>query len=84
MPLAHRIDPRLRLVLVWASGTLTDEEVFGCQKDVRSRPDVAGYDVLVDMTAVALPSIGRVLHLAAISMTGSGATRPRKSLRCST
>jgi hypothetical protein len=70
MPLAHRIDHRLRLVLAWASGTVTDEEVFGYQNEVWSRPDVAGYDELVDMTAVehvALPSIGRVLDLAALS-----------------
>jgi hypothetical protein len=70
MPLAHRIDHRLRLVLAWASGTLTDEEVFAYQKEVWSRPDVAGYDELVDMTAVehvALPSIERVLDLAALS-----------------
>jgi hypothetical protein len=70
MPLTHRIDHRLRLVLAWASGTLTDEEVFGYQEDVWSRPDVAGYDELVDMTAVehiALPSIRRVLDLAALS-----------------
>jgi hypothetical protein len=70
MPLAHRIDHRLRLVLAWASGTVTDEEVFGYQNEVWSRPDGAGYDELVDMTAVehvALPSIGRVLDLAALS-----------------
>jgi len=70
MPLAHRIDHPLRLVLAWASGTLTDEEVFAYQNEVWSRPDVAGYDELVDMTAVehvALPSIGRVLDLAALS-----------------
>jgi len=51
MPLAHRIDHRPRLVIARASGTLTDEEVFAYQKDVWSRPDVAGYDELVDMTA---------------------------------
>jgi hypothetical protein len=70
MPLAHRIDHPLRLVLAWASGTLTDEEVFAYQNEVWSRRDVAGYDELVDMTAVehvALPSIERVLDLAALS-----------------
>jgi len=79
MPLAHRIDHRLRLVLAWASGTLTDEEVFGYQTEVWSRPEVAGYDELVDMTAVehvALPSMGRVRDLAALSagMDARGAT----------
>ena len=70
MPLTYRVDHRLRLVLAWASGTLSDDEVFAYQREVWSRSDVAGYDELVDMTAVqhvALPSIGRVLDLAALS-----------------
>ena len=70
MPLEHRIDHRLRLVLTRAVGTLTDEEIFAYQREVWSRPDVAGYDELVDMSAVqhvALPSIDRVAELASFS-----------------
>lgn len=70
MPLEYRIDHRLRLVLTRAVGVLTDEQVFGYQHEVWSRPDVAGYDELVDMSAVehvAVPSIDRVVQLAALS-----------------
>ncbi len=70
MPLEHRIDHRLRLVLTRAVGTLTDDEVFAYQREVWSRPDVAGYDELVDMSAVqqvSVPSIERVAQLASLS-----------------
>ena len=70
MPLEHRIDHRLRLVLTRAIGTLTDEEIFAYQREVWSRPDVAGYDELVDMSDVehvAVPSTDRVTQLASFS-----------------
>jgi hypothetical protein len=70
MPLEHRIDHRLRLVLTRAIGTLTDEEIFGYQREVWSRPDVAGYDELVDMSDVehvAVPSTDRIAELASFS-----------------
>ena len=70
MPLEHRIDHRLRLVLTRAVGTLTDDEVFAYQHDVWSRPEVAGYDELIDMSAVehvAVPSPDRIVRLASVS-----------------
>jgi hypothetical protein len=63
MPLAHRIDHRRRLVLTRATGTLTGPEIFAYQREVWSRPDVAGYDELVDMTDVqhvAFESVERI------------------------
>lgn len=80
MPIEHRIDQERRLVRVRVHGTLTDEEVFGYQREVWSRPDVEGYDELVDMTDVehiALPSSGRVQDLA--SLSASMDTRSRAS-----
>jgi hypothetical protein len=70
MPIEHRIDHRRRLVVARVTGTLTDAEIFGYQRDVWSRADVKGYDELVDMSAaerVALPSTDRVQALAALS-----------------
>ena len=70
MPLEHRIDHRRRLVLTRATGTLTGPEIFGYQREVWSRPDVAGYDELVDMTDVehvAFESVERVVALASVS-----------------
>jgi len=51
-------------------GTLTDQGIFGYQRDVWSLPEVGGYDELVDMTQVediALPSTERVRALASLS-----------------
>src|SRR5262249_5706391 len=59
-----------RLVTAKGRGVLTDEDIFGYQKEVWSRPDVAGYNELVDMRDVekiALPSVKRIKDLAKLS-----------------
>jgi len=51
-------------------GTVTDEDIFAYQTTVWSRPEVAGFDELVDMSAVehiAVQSTERVRELAALS-----------------
>jgi hypothetical protein len=70
MPIEYTIDRERRVVFVKGRETLTDDDVFGYQREVWSRPDVAGYDELMDMTAVtqiALPSRDRVKDLARLS-----------------
>jgi hypothetical protein len=70
MPLEHRIHHHLRLVLTRAVGTLTDDEIFAYQREVWSRPELVGYDELVDMSDVehvAVPSMERVSQLASLS-----------------
>lgn len=70
MPIEYRIDHDRKLVQVKAHGTVTDQDVFGYQREVWSRHDTAGYDELVDMTEVehiALPSVDRVRQLASLS-----------------
>ena len=70
MPIEYRINHARRLVVARGSGTLNDEDVFGYQHEVWSRPDVEGYDELVDMTDVehiALPYADRVQDLARLS-----------------
>ena len=52
MPIAHRVDHKLRLVVAVGYGTVTAEDLFAYQREVASRPDAAGYDELVDMTPV--------------------------------
>ncbi len=81
MPIEYRIDHERRLVTARGHGTFTSEDVFGYQRDVWSRPEVAGYDELVDMTQVehiALPSAGDVRELSKLSAgmdTRSSASR---------
>jgi hypothetical protein len=70
MPIEFRIDPERRMVWAQGRGTLTDQDVFSYQQDVWSRPEVAGYNELFDMTDVeqiALPSSRRVQDLAALA-----------------
>lgn len=52
MPIDYYIDHSRRLVVARGSGTLTESEVFGYQREVWSRPNVTGYDELVDMSEV--------------------------------
>jgi hypothetical protein len=70
MPIAYRIDHEKKIVLARGYGAFTDVDVFGYQREVWSRPEVAGYDELVDMTdvtSVVAPSTDRIAELAAMS-----------------
>jgi hypothetical protein len=51
MPMEFRLDHDRRMVLAEGRGLVTSEEVFRYQLDVWSRPEVAGYNELVDMSA---------------------------------
>jgi len=81
MPIDYEIDSEQRLVTARGRDTLTHEDILCYQLGVWSRPDVAGYDELIDMTGVAaivLPSIEEVPKLANLSAlmdTPSSATR---------
>ena len=81
MPIEYSIDHARRLVVARGQGVFTDSDVFGYQLDVGSRPDVAGYDELIDMTAVehiALPSIGRIRQLAELGVKMDSGSSPTK------
>ncbi len=70
MPPDYVIDHERRLVTAKGHDTLTDEDFFEYQEEVWSRPDVNGYNELVDMSQVehiALKSIGRIRELAKLS-----------------
>ena len=81
MPIEYTIDHDQRLVTAKGYGIFTDADVFGYQLDVGSRPDVAGYDELIDMTAVkhiALPSIGRIRQLAELGVKMDSEASPSR------
>lgn len=52
MPITYRIDHDRRLVHAVVTGTLTRDDAFGYQREVWSRPDVRGYQQLVDASDV--------------------------------
>lgn len=70
MPIAYRIDHAARLVIAAGHGTFTHDDVMGYQHAVWSRPELRGYDGLIDMTHVtqiALTSTDRVREVATLA-----------------
>lgn len=70
MPIEYTIDHARRLVLATGRGTLSGDDIFGYQKDVWSRPEVSGYDELMDMTDIEkidLRSVEHIKQLAELS-----------------
>jgi hypothetical protein len=70
MPIDYCIDHSRRLVVARGRGTFSRSDVLGYQREAWSRPELAGYDELVDMTDVvaieiAAPAGARVRALAA-------------------
>lgn len=69
MPIDYHIDHARRLVIARGRGTVNDADAFGYQREVWSRPDVCGYDELVDMTdaqqiVLPVPAKMRIQQLA--------------------
>jgi hypothetical protein len=70
MPISYEIDTAAQLVLARVTGVLTHEDILGYQQSVWSRPEVVGFDELVDVTDVeriAFESSRRVGELAAVA-----------------
>ena len=79
MPIEYRIDHERRIVLAKGRGVFTDQDAFGYQREVWTRPDVAGYHELIDMseiTSIPLPVAGRVRDLAHLSAGMDGPATP--------
>jgi hypothetical protein len=72
VPIDYRIYPDERLVWATAHGILTTADFFAYQRTVWERPDVQGYDELVDMRSVAdipAPSPTAIRSLASLAAT---------------
>jgi hypothetical protein len=81
MPIEYTIDHARRLVSATGRGTLTSDDIFSYQQEVWSRPDVSGYDELMNMTDVEridLRSVDRIKQLAELSAAMDPATTQPK------
>ena len=70
MPITYQIDHARRLVNARAHGLLTDEDVFHYQREVWGRPDVVGYNEIIDVSNVSgieTESVDRIRQLAELS-----------------
>ena len=77
MGIDYQIDEERRMVLAQGRGVVSPEDVFAYQREVWSRPEVAGFNELFDMSEVERivpPSKGSVRDLAdlAAGMDSSG------------
>lgn len=81
MPIDYRIDANLRIVFATPRGTLTTEDLFSYQREAWSRPEVAGFNELVDMRSVEkidFESTQRVKELAGVSASMDDPAKPTK------
>lgn len=60
MPVEYQIDPARRLVRVTMRGHLTGDDLLKFQREVWSRPDVQGFDELVDASGIELDLSSRL------------------------
>jgi hypothetical protein len=70
MPLRYAVDDEHRIVITTGYAVLTDQELFEYKQSVWSRPEVAGYDELLDareVEKVDIPSAERLRELARLS-----------------
>lgn len=72
MPIQYRIDNEKRRVIATATGVLTEADIFAYQRNVWGRPEVAGFDQIIDTTAVEhidapAPSADGMRELAALA-----------------
>jgi hypothetical protein len=70
MPIVYDIDLARRLVTAKGHGKISEQDMFAYQQDVWSRPEVAGFNELIDMSAVEIgnpPPAEDLRQLAAFS-----------------
>ncbi|HEU4724621.1 MAG TPA: hypothetical protein VFU59_04890 [Candidatus Eisenbacteria bacterium] len=83
MPIEYRVLPACRLVHARGFGIITDRDIFEYQREAWSRPEVRGFDELVDFTDVEeivtpTPPGSRMQALAAESSATDPPEAPAK------
>jgi hypothetical protein len=72
MPIDYRIDGEQRLVVARAHGAVSREEMVAYQVEVWSRPEVAGFSELVDMTDADLTGEAHAEGLLSLAELSAG------------
>jgi len=76
MPIDYRIDHGRRLVVARGRGSITNEEVFGYQREVWTRPELAGYDELVDMSGIERVVVPTSVNIKELAELGARLDHP--------
>lgn len=70
MPIRYQVNAERRLILAVASESIGERDLIGYQQDIGTRPELAGFDELIDLSLVDslldihLSTIKRVADLA--------------------
>lgn len=81
MPIEYEIDTRQKVVWVRATGVLVNADMFDYQHEVWARPEVAGYDEIVDMSGAAQVEMGdadRMIQLASLAASTDQPDKPSR------
>lgn len=81
MPIIYRIDHERRLVIARGVGIFRRSDPFEYQQQVWSRPDVAGYDELIDMSGVTEIDMSSPERMRQLAETSSRDDMPVGSAR---
>lgn len=77
MPVSYTVDSKLRRIVARAAGAVGEQDLIAYQKEIGSRPDLVGYDEILDATQtdslldINFSGLKRVADLAA-SMDAAG------------
>ncbi len=80
MAIEYKVDHARRLVWATGSGHLTGDDIMNYQREAWSRPDVKGFNELVDMSAVEqfdMPTARDLKELAGTSAAMDTRTRSK-------
>jgi hypothetical protein len=81
MPIEYEIDTRQKVVWARARGVLVNTDMFDYQREVWTRPEVAGYDEIVDMsgaTKVEMGDADRMIQLATLAASSDSPEKPSR------
>jgi hypothetical protein len=81
MPIIHRIDHERRLVIARGVGIFRRSDPFEYQQQVWSRPDVVGFDELIDMSGVTEIDLSTPERMRQLAETSSHDDVPVGSAR---
>jgi len=82
LPIEYTVDRERRLVITTPRGRVTPEEMFVYQRELWARPEVAGYDELVEMPTdleIERDTVDNVERLASLAVSMDDMNGPART-----
>jgi hypothetical protein len=81
MPIHYEIDNEKKLIRARAYGSLTDEDVFGYQRNIMLVPGIQEFDELLDMCDVSHVEVKSADRMDDLAAFAASSDHPRQSAR---